>query len=220
MAHLAESLRLIALLLEPVMTHAPRAIFTQLGLDFDSTIGHKLVYGEFPAEVTVVAKGTPLFPRLDTTVEVDYIKTEMKRQQKVSQAQGLLKDGAPLADNKQMPAKQLNLTKAVINFDDFDKVELKAAEILNVEKVPKADRLLKFTLDAGDEGTRQIISGIAEFYPDFKRLIGKKVIAVTNLKPRKLRGELSQGMLLSAEHDGNVQLLTLPDSIVNGSLIG
>ena len=220
MAHLAESLRLIALLLEPVMTHAPREIFRQLGLDFDGELAHKLVYGEFPADVTVVAKGKPIFPRLDFDEEVDYIKTEKKRQQKISQAQGLLKDGAPITDQQQAPAKQLNLTKPAINFDDFDKVELKVAEILDVEKVPKADRLLKFTLDAGDDGTRQIISGIAEFYPDYKQLIGEKVVAVTNLKPRKLRGEISQGMLLSAEHDGHVQLLTLPHEIANGAIIG
>ena len=174
----------------------------------------------FQPIVTVVAKGKPIFPRLDFDEEVDYIKTEMKRQQKISQAQGLLKDGAPITDQQQAPAKQLNLTKPAINFDDFDKVELKVAEILDVEKVPKADRLLKFTLDAGDDGTRQIISGIAEFYPDYKQLIGEKVVAVTNLKPRKLRGEISQGMLLSAEHDGHVQLLTLPHEIANGAIIG
>ena len=83
-----------------------------------------------------------------------------------------------------------------------------------------ADKLLKFRLDAGDQGDRQIISGIAEFYPDFEKLVGKKVLAVTNLKPRKLRGELSQGMLLSAEHGSDVELVVVPSNLVNGSQIG
>ena len=93
-------------------------------------------------------------------------------------------------------------------------------EIKAVEKVENADKLLKFRLDAGDEGDRQIISGIASWYPEPQKLVGKKVIAVTNLKPREMRGELSQGMLLSAEFGDQVQLLTVPENIPNGSIVG
>jgi len=78
---------------------------------------------------------------------------------------------------------------------------------------------LQFRLDAGDEDHRQILSGIAKWYPEPEELIGKKVIIVGNLKPRKMMGQLSQGMLLSAEHGDEVQLITVPDNLPNGSLI-
>lgn len=92
--------------------------------------------------------------------------------------------------------------------------------IKDVSRVKGADKLLKFRLDAGDEGERQILSGIAQWYPEPEKLIGKKVIAVTNLQPRKMRGEVSQGMLLSAEFGDTVQLITVPDEIPAGSLVG
>jgi len=118
------------------------------------------------------------------------------------------------------PAKtELNLTKPEMTIDDFDKVELKVAEVVTVQKVKGADKLLQFRLDAGDADHRQILSGIAKWYPEPEDLIGKKVVIVGNLKPRNMRGEMSQGMLLSAEHDGEVQLITVPETMVNGSLI-
>lgn len=79
---------------------------------------------------------------------------------------------------------------------------------------------MKFTLAAGDKGPRQILSGIAQWYPEPQELIGKKVIIVANLQPRKMRGEVSQGMLLSAEYGETVKLLEISDQIPNGSLIG
>ncbi|WP_423493402.1 methionine--tRNA ligase [Lacticaseibacillus paracasei] len=203
MAHLAESLRLIALLIQPVMTHAPLQIFGQLGLDHEND-DHKLVqWGALPAGVKVVEQGTPIFPRLDTEEEVAYIKSKM--------TPGTAK---ATVDEK--------TRKSEIEFKQFDKSEIRVAEILNVEPVKGADKLLKFTLDAGDEGTRQILSGIREFYPEYEKLKGKKVMAVVNLKPRKLKGEMSEGMLLSAESlDGKkITLLEVSENLENGSLVG
>ena len=102
----------------------------------------------------------------------------------------------------------------------MDKGEWNIVKIKEVSKVEGADTLLKFRLDAGDEGDRQILSGIAQWYPNFEELVGKNVIAVTNLKPRKMRGEVSQGMLLSAEFGETVQLITVPENIPAGSLVG
>ena len=111
----------------------------------------------------------------------------------------------------------LNLTKKEVRFEAFEKIELKVAEIKDVNRVEGADKLLQFRLDAGDDGDRQILSGIAEWYPDYKKLVGKKVIIVSNLKPRKMRGQVSQGMLLSVEHkDGNVELVTVGSHLENG----
>ena len=115
------------------------------------------------------------------------------------------------------------MNKKLIRFDKFDKVEQRVVEIKEVSKVKGADKLLKFKVDAGDEGgDRQILSGIAQWYPDYEKLVGKKVIAVVNLKPREMRGEVSQGMLLSAEYNNGktVQLITVPDNIPNGSDVG
>ncbi|AOO74861.1 methionine--tRNA ligase [Latilactobacillus curvatus] len=223
LAHLAESLRIVALLLQPVMTHAPRDMFAQLGLDFDQVAQCELVYGTFPANIQVVAKGTPIFPRLDLDEEVAYIKDQMGQAQKAGLVNEKVKAKQQAAEAKaefDPKATTLVSEKDAIKFEDFDQTEIRVAEIKAVAKVEGADKLLKFRLDAGDQGDRQIVSGIAEFYPDYEALVGKKVLAVTNLKPRKLRGELSQGMLLSAEHDGQVELAVVPNNLVNGSQIG
>ncbi|WP_390407813.1 methionine--tRNA ligase [Lacticaseibacillus jixiensis] len=202
MAHLAESLRLIALLIQPVMTHAPKQIFGQLGFDDQDEAQETLEWGKLPAGVQVIAQGTPIFPRLDAEAEVAWIKAQMTPP----------KAKATVKDEDRKPE---------IDFNAFDKSEIRVAEILQVEKVKGADKLLKFTLDAGDEGTRQILSGIAKYYPHFEELKGKKVMAVVNLKPRKLRGEMSEGMLLSSEDSkGKVTLVIVPNEIENGSLIG
>ena len=223
LAHLAESLRIVALLLQPVMTHAPRDMFAQLGLDFDQVAQRELVYGTFPANIQVVAKGTPIFPRLDLDEEVAYIKDQMGQAQKAGLVNEKVKAKQQAAEAKaefDPKATTLVSEKDAIKFEDFDQTEIRVAEIKAVAKVEGADKPLKFRLDAGDQGDRQIVSGIAEFYPDYEALVGKKVLAVTNLKPRKLRGELSQGMLLSAEHDGQVELAVVPNNLVNGSQIG
>lgn len=201
MGHLAESLRIIALLIQPVMTHAPKQMFEQLGMDPAIDEQETLAWGHLPAGNKIAEQGTPIFPRLDAEKEVAYIKDQMQ-------------------PPKHTATVDPKTRKGEIEWKQFDKSEIRVAEILDVEKVKGADKLLKFTLDAGDEGTRQILSGIAEYYPDFKQLKGKKVLAVVNLAPRKLRGEMSEGMLLSSEdNQGHVTLLEVAASIENGSLI-
>lgn len=219
LAHLAASLRLIAILLQPVMTHAPKEIFTQLGLPLDNMAIKEVDYFALPENTTVVKKGTPIFPRLDIEAEVEYIKAKMTKNEKQKGRKAMQE--AIEAQAEFDPEKtELKSTKKEIKFDKFDKVEQRVALINDVSRVKGADKLLKFRLDAGDEGERQILSGIAQWYPEPEKLIGKKVIAVTNLQPRKMRGEISQGMLLSAEFGDTVQLITVPDEIPAGSLVG
>jgi methionyl-tRNA synthetase len=113
------------------------------------------------------------------------------------------------------------LTKDAIKFEDFDKVEVKVAEVLEVSKPEGSDKLLLFKLDAGDSAPRQILSGIAQFYPDPQVLVGKKLQIVANLKPRKMMKKyVSQGMILSAEFGGQLRVLTVDADVPNGSLIG
>lgn len=217
LAHLAASLRLVAILIQPVMTHTLKEIFAQLGLNSDDMAIQGVSYFDLPAGTQVVAKGTPIFPRLDVEEEQEYIKSKMTKNEK---AKGRKAMAEKAKENWDPENTTLVLTKDEIKFDKFDKVELKVAEIKEVSKVEGADKLLKFRLDAGDEGDRQVLSGIAQWYPNPEELVGKKVIAVTNLKPRKMRGEVSQGMLLSAEFGETVQLITVSENIPNGSLVG
>lgn len=212
MAHLAETLRVVATMLQPCLTHAPKKIIEQLGLDEESGLSwEKIQFGNFPEGITVVKKGKPIFPRLDVEEEVEYIRSQM--------------GGAAASDEEEEKDWDPNETELVstkekqIKYDVFDKVELKVAEVKACSKVEGADKLLKFRLDAGDEADRQILSGVAEYYPEPEKLIGKKVVIVANLKPRKMRGEISQGMILSAEKDGKLEIVPAPESVPNGSPI-
>ncbi|MBM6697285.1 methionine--tRNA ligase [Streptococcus alactolyticus] len=208
MAHLAASLRVVAHLIQPFMMSTSDAIMEQLGLGNDFDLENLTLAG-FPEGITVVAKGTPIFPRLDMEEEIDYIKANMGA-------------GAVVAEEKEWDPVdvELNNEKKAIKFDDFDKVEIRVAEVKEVSKVEDSEKLLKFRLDAGDGEDRQILSGIAKYYPNEQELVGKKLQIVANLKPRKMMGLLSQGMILSAEHDGHLTVLTVNPSVPNGSQIG
>ena len=208
MYHLAESLRMTAVLLQPFMRTTSQAILTQLGL---SATEVNLASATFGTTYTapVVAKGEPIFPRLDAEDEVAYIQEQMQGNTPVVQDTGFDPEKTTLKSDKK-----------AIKFDDFEKLEIKVAEVIHVEKVEGSDKLLKFELDAGDDGHRQILSGIAKFYPNPESLIGLKLQIVANLKPRKMMGLLSQGMILSAESEGKLTLLTVAPEVANGSLVG
>lgn len=210
MAHLTASLRVVAHLIQPFMMTTSNAIMEQLGLGATFDL-ENLEFSGLPAGLTVVAKGTPIFPRLDMEEEIAYIKSQMGGGSAISQEEEKEWDPADV---------ELKNEKAAIKFEDFDKVEIRVAEVKEVAKVEGSDKLLKFRLDAGDGEDRQILSGIAKYYPNEQDLVGKKVQIVANLKPRKMMGLLSQGMILSAEHDGNLTLLTVDPSVPNGSQIG
>ncbi len=216
MNHLAEALRLVAHLSRPFMTQAPAKIFEQLGLkdqmDLDFT---QLVYGAFPVGASVVAKGTPIFPRLDAELEVTYIQEAMAAG-KPGASQAKVDDPNWDPDATELVHREV----AEAEFDDFLKIEMKVAEVLDVQPVKGSNKLLRFRLDAGDKGHRQILSGIAKFYPNPEELIGRKVCIVSNLKPRKMMGYVSQGMILSSEQDGQLHLLAADPNAANGAWIG
>ena len=203
MAHLAAALRVVAILFQPVLPNTPKKIFEQLGLA-DSDLSIKgLSFDGLPTGGKVIAKGEPIFPRVDVEAEVSYIRDEMTGQKPAEEKEYI-----------QVPSKDL------IEFDDFEKVELRVAEILDVSEVEKSNKLLRFKLDDGSENGRTILSGIKKWYPEYQDLVGKKVAFVANLKPRKMMGEVSEGMLLSAEKDDVVTLTLLPDAIEAGSELG
>ena len=207
MAHLAASHRVVAHLIQPFMMNTSNAIMEQLGLGLDFDLENLTLAG-FPENVTVVAKGTPIFPRLDMEEEIAYIQSQMTA-------------GKP-QEKEWIPEEvELKSEKDEIKFEDFDKVEIRVAEVKEVERVEGSDKLLRFRLDAGDGEDRQILSGIAKFYPNEQELVGKKLQIVANLKPRKMMKKyVSQGMILSAEHGDQLTVLTVDPSVPNGSIIG
>ncbi|USC85658.1 methionine--tRNA ligase [Staphylococcus xylosus] len=202
MAHLVENIRIIAVLLRPFLTHAPKQIFTQLNINTPELFELESIetYGALTESIKVSDKPQPIFPRLDSTVEIDYIKESMQPEKK-----------------EEKKAEEEAIAKAQIDIKDFDKVEIKAATIIDAEQVKKSDKLLKIQVDLDNE-QRQIVSGIAQYYQP-EGIIGKKVAVVTNLKPAKLMGRKSEGMILSAEKDGVLTLVSLPSAIPNGSVI-
>lgn len=205
MAHLASSLRVVAILLQPVLTNTPKAIFEQLGLSESNLQIADLSFDALPTGGRVVEKGQPIFPRVDVDAEVAYIRDEMT-------------GGAPKAEADDRPEKIE--TKPEIEFDDFEKVDIRVGKIEAVSAVEKSNKLLRFKLDDGSKNGRTILSGMKKFYPEFEQLVGKNVAFVANLKPRKMMGELSEGMILSAEKDDEVTLTFLPDSIKPGADLG
>jgi methionyl-tRNA synthetase len=202
MVHLAESLRRIAVLLQPFLTRTPKEIFKQLGITDETLQTWESLeqFGMIPSGMKV-EKGQPIFPRLEMEEEVAFIKTKM---------QGTT---SPVEEKKEEKPEEL----PEISIDDFMKVDLRVAEVISCEPVKKADKLLKLQLDLGYE-KRQVVSGIAQYYKP-EEMVGRKVICITNLKPVKLRGELSQGMILAGSKDGQLSIATVDQTLPNGSKV-
>lgn len=204
MVHLAETLLRTAVLLQPFMTRKPQEIFEQLGIEDEALKSWDSLdkFGVIP-QGTKVKKGKPIFPRLEVEDEVQYIKEKMQGSQK-----------AAIEEKKEEKTKP---ESAEITIDDFMKVDLRVAQVIGAEPVKKADKLLKLQLDLGYE-KRQVVSGIAQYYKP-EELVGRKVICVTNLKPVKLRGELSQGMILAGSEDGKLALATIAENLPLGAKV-
>lgn len=199
--NLAETIRISAVLLSPFVPTTAQKIFDSLQLgtlpaDFESV----KEFGGLAVGGTVV-KGNALFPRLD-------MKKELAELEKLAEAQAKAKEQPKQEVAEEEP-------KAEISIDDFAKVELATAKVLTCEKVAKSDKLLKLTLDvAGKE--RTVVSGIAQYYtPEY--MVGKTVVIVKNLKPVKLRGILSEGMILCASNGKDVVFVTPEKEIESGS---
>ncbi|WP_271629131.1 methionine--tRNA ligase [Caldicellulosiruptor sp. DIB 104C] len=207
--NLAEVLRIVAILIEPFMPQTTPKMLAQLGISKDEN--PDITSWESAATFGLIRDGTkvkrdqPLFPRIVDEKE----EQEVQEQNKTDVTKI---EGAVPADDKREDEK-----KEYISIEDFSKIELKVAKILEAEKIEGADKLLKLIVDLGDE-KRQIVAGIAKHYsPD--QLIGKKIVVVANLKPAKLRGVESQGMLLAASIDDELCLITPEKDIKEGARV-
>ena len=203
---LVESLYKIAFMIYPFMPDSAQKMINQLGFDInveDLKIDNIKSWNIFK-ENHKLGEAKPIFPRIEKEVTKKEIKQEIKKEKK---------------ENKNESKKEKKeIKKSEIEIDTFSKVDISVVEILEVEKVEGADKLLKFKVFDG-ENERQIISGIAKYYKNLDELQGKKILAVVNLKPVKLRGILSQGMLLTTEDKGNVELIFVNNNITAGSKI-
>lgn len=225
MHHLVESLRIVSILLQPFLTNAPLRIRAQLGIAEGELTAWESTkrFGQVPGG-TRVAKGDPIFPRLDVAEETAFIAVSMNGGAAPAESESApAQAAADVAGATTAPAGESAAQPPVadgkeeIGIDDFAKVELRVAQVLAAEPVPKADKLLKLQLDLGFE-QRQVVSGIAKFYAP-EQLVGRKVICVVNLKPVKLRGEMSQGMILAASHGDQLTLATVPEDMPNGAIV-
>ncbi len=210
----AEALRWLCVLLYPVMPTSTSGIYQQLGLDGDPARldSARLKWGELP-EGTQIGEVKPLFPRIDKAKTMEEI-TSQKSEAAETQPSGRVPSSPEPATEDEAVAGLANY----IDITDFVKVELRVGEVLTAERIPKADKLLLITVDIGEEKARQILAGIAQYYEP-EKLVGRKIVVVANLKPRKLRGYESQGMLLAASvgEEGRPVIATFAEDVPNGA---
>ena len=199
MYNLLEAIRICTVLLQPVMPASCEKIFAQIGAT-ETSWESAAAFGALRADVTV-QKGETLFPRID-------LKKELEELEKLTAPK--LPESKPVLPD--------------VSFDDFIKCDMRVCKVLSVETIKKSEKLLKFQLDDVSGKPRQILSGIRKYYPNHEELVGKTVCAILNLPPRKMMGQESCGMLLSAvkEVDGKeeLHLLMLDDSIPAGAQLG
>lgn len=192
--NLVETLRIVAALVEPFLPSTALKVKAQIGAE-DISFESVKTFGGTKAGGSV-AKGEIIFPRID-------VEKKLEELDALNEAQKPKKDVKPL--------------KEEITIDDFAKLDLRVAKVLECEPIKGAKKLLKLKVDLGNE-VRQVVSGIAEHY-DPKNLIGKKVVLVANLKPVTLRGELSQGMILAASDENALSVVTLEKDMEEGTVV-
>ena len=217
---LLECARIVAVLIAPTMPRTPERIFAQIGVTDEALKtweSIKVFGGVVPG--SKVHKGEALFPRIDVAKELELLEAE--KQAALEHAKEIAEKDAK---KEEIPApsdeeKTVFTQRDLIQFEDFEKIQLVVAKVLKCEKVPKADKLLMSTLKVGDT-ERVVVSGIAKFYTP-EEMVGKKVV-LANLAPRKIRGVESHGMLLCAANadDSKLSLLTVDSDMEDGCEIG
>ena len=200
--NLSESIRIISVLLKPFMPDTAAEILRQMGIDSDEEIcwDSTKKWGVLRPELKV-NDAKVIFPRIDLEKELEELeKLQQQNTETNNQDKEKVKD-----------------VKEYIDIEDFAKMDLRVARVKDAEKVKGADKLLKLQLEVGDE-IRQVVSGIAKHYSP-EQLIGKDVVYIANLKPIKLRGIESQGMILAASNDEQLVMLTVDNEIDSGTVI-
>ena len=214
---LAECVRYVAVLVYPFMPTTPERIFQQLGVTDEAlkTWDSLATFGQLP-EGTKVCKGEALFPRIDVKKELEVLNPSQPEE-------------APMAESKQEKKAEKKQEKkheepeypAEINIDTFFQSKIQVGRVLECTNVPKSKKLLQFRLSFGKDGERTILSGIVQYYPDPAALVGKQIVAITNLKPRLMMGIESHGMILSAvDGNDNLRLVSVGEGVEDGAIVG
>ncbi len=210
----AETLRWLSVLLYPVMPDASRALAKQLGLTVtpDKIDPTSLKWGEL-GEGVAVGEVQPIFPRIDKTK----IMTEINQAASANATEAASANATEAASANATEGDATGVV-SFIEIDDFAKVDLRVGTVLSAERVPKADKLLLLKIDLNEEQARQVLAGIAQYYEP-EKLVGRKVVVVANLKPRKLRGFESQGMVVAASYgeEGRPVIATFTEDVPNGA---
>ena len=213
---LCECIRIVAILIAPTMPRTPARIYEQLGIAEGELTGWESAsrFGLLPAG-TKVQKGEALFPRIDVKKELaDIVPTPKAEAPKAEEKK-------PAKTAKKEEKKEEKLPEGIISIDDFAKVQLRVARILTAEKVEGSDKLLKLSVKLGEgEPLRTVVSGIARFYTP-EAIEGRQVVLVSNLKPAKLKGIKSEGMILCASdaEDKVLKLCTVEPGMEDGAYI-
>ena len=200
---MAESLRLVAVLLQPFMVETPAKIWDQLGIQqslAEVDFAEGMTWGWLKSGIQV-KKGNPIFPR----IEEEKPENKGKEENKVKEVKAVEE------------AKAVQKDEGLISIDDFAKIDLRVAKVLEAERVEGSDKLLKLMVEVGTE-KRQIVAGIAQYYRP-EDMVGKEIVVVANLKPAKLRGVLSEGMLLAASVDNKLTVIRPESEIGSGAKV-
>jgi len=195
MYHLIESIRFIASLLTSFMPDTAKAIAEQIGAE-ELSWESLSAFGATKADAKV-GQATPLFVRLDPEQKLAELEAELGKAEE--------------------PKVEIEPFKEFVEFPDFEKLDIRVGKVLVCEKVPKSSKLLRFEIETGGE-RRQILSGIAKYYQP-QDLVGQNVLFIANFPPRKMMGLESNGMILSAEHDGKLVVTTTLGDIQSGACI-
>ncbi|HEX3015280.1 MAG TPA: methionine--tRNA ligase [Desulfobacteria bacterium] len=201
----AEAIRVITIWCSPFMPGVPAKVCAQLGITdrADLLEWEASVWGNFPAG-TKIHRGEPLFPRIEVPATVQPAEKPALK-------------GGEVPEKSAVESHEQSQEPANISIDEFAKIDLRVAKVVAAEKVPKADKLLKLSLQVGEE-TRTVVSGIALHYTP-EQLLGKSVILVANLKPAKLRGIVSEGMILAASAGDKLEVLTASEDLPSGAKV-
>ena len=209
--NLCETIRMTSVILQPFLTQTPAKIFEKLGIKDNMGMTGFDSIEKFGAKIDglKVDKGEQLFQRIDIAKELKVMDEILEEEMRKAKAA-----------KKEKEKVENVVTVQQIGIEDFAKIELKVGKVLECKKVEKADKLLCSQIDVGEEKPRTIVSGIAKYYTP-EDMVGKQVVVVTNLKPAKLRGIESQGMVLCAEDEnGDLALITPIKSVKSGSIVG
>ena len=210
--NLLEAIRFAAIALEPYLPDTSRRILEQLNVGN----GGLESLNAFGAMVAGDKVGTPeiLFARLDPVKKMEEINA-------ANEAKGKAEKKAEKAEKKEEKKHEEPTYPEVIDIDTFFQSKIQVGRVLECTNVPKSKKLLQFRLSFGKDGERTILSGIAQYYPDPAALVGKQIVAITNLAPRKMMGIESHGMILSAVDDeGNLRLASVGEGVADGALLG